>query len=123
MDRTLVTDVGLEKLSGLSKLETLSLSRTGVTNDGLYVLGDFERTSFARNLRTLNLSQCRLISDKGVKCLSGKGYAVSQLQVTFLNIVYYAGMINLTNLNLDHTNVSKSCVKYLQGKVFKIGKE
>lgn len=94
MDRTLVTDVGLEKLSGLSKLETLSLSRTGVTNDGLHVLGDFERTSFARNLRTLNLSQCHLISDKGVKCLSG--------------------MINLTNLNLDHTNVSKSCVKYLQ---------
>lgn len=70
-------------------METLSLSRTGVTNEGLYILGDFERTSFARNLRTLNLSQCRLVSDKGVKCLSGKTYPVSQLQVSFLNVVQY----------------------------------
>ncbi|CAO3657558.1 unnamed protein product [Mucor hiemalis] len=94
LDRTLVTDIGLAKLSDLSKLETLSLSRTGVSNEGLIVLGDFEQTSFARNLRTLNLSQCRLVSDKGVK--------------------YLSGMANLTNLNLDHTNVSKSCVKYLK---------
>lgn len=25
------------------------------------------------------------------------------------------GMANLTNLNLDHTGVSKSCLKYLKG--------
>lgn len=26
-------------------------------------------------------------------------------------------MANLTNLNLDHTGVSKSCIKYLKGKL------
>lgn len=57
---------------GLSKLETLSLSRTEISNDGLCMLGDFEQTSYARNLRTLNLAQCTLITDKGVRGLSGK---------------------------------------------------
>ncbi|KAG2211805.1 hypothetical protein INT47_004491, partial [Mucor saturninus] len=95
LDRTLLTDVGLKKLQGLSKLETLSLSRTKITNDGLCMLGDFEQTSFARNLRTLNLAQCTLVTDKGVRGLA-------------------AGMLNLTNLNLDHTGVGKSCLKYLK---------
>lgn len=110
-----MTDAGIEKLTGnkiaaclcreiilihviqtgLSKLETLSLCRTKVSNIGLCLMGDFEQTSFARTLRTLNLSQCNLVSDKGVRGL--------------------AGMINLCNLNLDHTSVSKSCVKYLKG--------
>ncbi|KAI7867073.1 uncharacterized protein EV154DRAFT_571777 [Mucor mucedo] len=94
LDRTLLTDVGLRKLQGLSKLETLSLSRTKITNDGLCMLGDFEQTSFARNLRTLNLAQCTLVTDKGVRGI--------------------AGMLNLTNLNLDHTGVGKSCLKYLK---------
>ncbi|KAI9255402.1 hypothetical protein EDC94DRAFT_226919 [Helicostylum pulchrum] len=94
LDRTLLTDVAIEKLKGLSKLETLSLCRTEVSNVGLCYLGDFEQTSFARNLRTLNLAQCIHVTDKGVHGL--------------------AGMQNLTNLNLDHTGVSKSCLKYLK---------
>ncbi|KAI8096087.1 hypothetical protein BDF21DRAFT_489497 [Thamnidium elegans] len=94
LDRTLLTDVAIEKLKGLSKLETLSLCRTEVSNVGLCFLGDFEQISFARNLRTLNLAQCIHVTDKGVRGLDG--------------------MQNLTNLNLDHTGVSKSCLKYLK---------
>lgn len=92
LDRTSLTDIGLGKLQGkkaietnivksgplkclqigLSKLETLSLSHTKITNDGLCMLGDFERTSFTRNLRTLNLAQCTLVTDRGVRGLAGK---------------------------------------------------
>ncbi|KAL9541508.1 hypothetical protein MBANPS3_009089 [Mucor bainieri] len=94
LDRTLITDQGLSQLIGLSKLDTLSLCHTRVSNVFLKLLGDFERTSFTRNLRTLNLAQCPLITNKGVRHL--------------------AGTLNLTNLNLDHTSVSKGCLKYLK---------
>lgn len=57
---------------GLSKLETLSLCRTEVSDEGLCCLGDFEQTSFARNLRTLNLAQCIHVTDRGVRGLAGK---------------------------------------------------
>jgi Leucine-rich repeat (LRR) protein len=100
LDRTLLTDDGLEKLKPLAKLETLSLCRTKVSNNMVRLLGDFEQTSFARNLRTLNLAQCNLVSDKGVRGL--------------------AGMINLTHLNLDHTSVSKSCIRHLKGIIYMV---
>jgi hypothetical protein len=93
LDFTAVTDAGLQQLignnnnnnnngciahrsyhpiPGLSKLETLSLSRTRTTNETLCLFGDFEVTGFTKSLRTLNLSQCTHVSDKGVKGLSGK---------------------------------------------------
>ncbi|KAG0193298.1 hypothetical protein DFQ28_005741 [Apophysomyces sp. BC1034] len=81
-------------LVGLSKLNTLSLSCTQVGDAGLCLIGDSEQTKFTRNLRTLNLSQCRQVSDKGIRGLTG--------------------MLNLTNLNLDHTAVSKQCLRHLQ---------
>ncbi|KAI8647372.1 hypothetical protein BD408DRAFT_439203 [Parasitella parasitica] len=94
LDRTLITDSGLSQLLGLSNLDTLSLCRTETSNLFLKLLGDFEQTSFTRNLRTLNLAKCVSVTNKGVRCLSGA--------------------INLTNLNLDHTSVNKGCLKYLQ---------
>ncbi|CEP16141.1 hypothetical protein [Parasitella parasitica] len=94
LDRTLITDSGLSRLLGLSKLETLSLCHTEVSNVFLKLLGDFEQTSFTRNLRTLNLAKCVSVTNKGVRHLSGA--------------------LNLTNLNLDHTGVNKGCLKYLQ---------
>lgn len=30
-------------------------------------------------------------------------------------LICLIGMFNLTNLNLDHTSVSKTCLKYLKG--------
>ncbi|KAL0140888.1 hypothetical protein V8B55DRAFT_1511305 [Mucor lusitanicus] len=95
LDRTLITDQGLSQLIGLSKLDTLSLCHTKVSNVFLRLLGDFEQTSFTRNLRTLNLAKCPLVTNKGIRYLS-------------------AGTLNLTNLNLDHTSVSRGCLKYLK---------
>ena len=57
---------------GLTKLGTLSLSRTQVTNSLLILLGDFEKTGFTRSLSTLNLAQCQHISDIGIRGLKGK---------------------------------------------------
>ncbi|GAN01220.1 conserved hypothetical protein [Mucor ambiguus] len=94
LDRTSITDKGLSQLIGLSKLDTLSLCHTKVSNVFLKLLGNFERTSFTRNLRTLNLAKCPLVTNKGVRHLSGT--------------------LNLTNLNLDHTSVSRGCLKYLK---------
>ncbi|KAK4510806.1 uncharacterized protein ATC70_005240 [Mucor velutinosus] len=94
LDRTLITDQGLSQLIGLSKLDTLSLCHTKVSNAFLKLLGNFEKTSFTRNLRTLNLAKCLLVTNKGVRHLSGT--------------------LNLTNLNLDHTGVSRGCLKYLK---------
>ncbi|EPB88666.1 hypothetical protein HMPREF1544_04538 [Mucor circinelloides 1006PhL] len=94
LDRTLITDQGLSHLIGLSKLDTLSLCHTKTSNVFLKLLGDFEQTSFTRNLRTLNLAACPLVTNKGVRRLSGA--------------------LNLTNLNLDHTSVSRGCLKYLK---------
>ncbi|KAI7847905.1 hypothetical protein BDC45DRAFT_524829 [Circinella umbellata] len=94
LDRTNISDEGLSQLKGLCKLNTLSLSRTQVTNSLLILLGDFEKTGFTRSLRTLNLAQCQHISDMGIQGLKG--------------------MINLKNLNLDHTNVSRQCLRHLK---------
>ncbi|KAI9487380.1 MAG: hypothetical protein EXX96DRAFT_628159 [Benjaminiella poitrasii] len=94
LDRTSVTNMGILKLKELTKLHTLSLCHTTITNALLKLLGNFEQTSFTRCLRILNLAQCGSITDKGVRGLTG--------------------MVNLTYLNLDHTNVSKSCLKYLK---------
>ncbi|KAI8145392.1 hypothetical protein BJV82DRAFT_666651 [Fennellomyces sp. T-0311] len=100
LDRTAVSDAGISQLIGmcnvsmLTKLDTLSLSRTQVSNAGLMLLGDFEQTGFTRCLRTLNLAQCSLVSDAGVRGLKG--------------------MVNLTNINLDHTHVSRQCLRHLQ---------
>ncbi|KAF7731998.1 hypothetical protein EC973_007103 [Apophysomyces ossiformis] len=94
LDRTSVSDVGLSKITGLSKLTTLSLSATRVSDAGLCLIGDSEQTKFTRNLRTLNLSHCRQVSDKGVQGL--------------------AGILNLANLNLDHTGVSRQCLRHLE---------
>ncbi|KAI9493539.1 hypothetical protein BDB00DRAFT_822371 [Zychaea mexicana] len=94
LDRTLVSDEGVSQLIGLTKLDTLSLSRTQVSNTLLILLGDFEKTGFTRCLRTLNLAQCQNVSDRGVRGLGG--------------------MVNLKNINLDHTHVSKQCLRHLQ---------
>ncbi|KAG2218240.1 hypothetical protein INT45_002759 [Circinella minor] len=94
LDRTNISDEGLSQLKGLCKLNTLSLSRTQVTNSLLILLGDFEKTGFTRSLSTLNLAQCQHISDKGIQGLKG--------------------MINLKNINLDHTNVSRQCLRHLK---------
>ncbi|CAO3610043.1 unnamed protein product [Cunninghamella echinulata] len=94
LDSTDITDHGLLQLSGLSKLSTLSLSRTGITNEGLIMMGNVEHTSFAPRLLTLNLGHCKGISNQGVKAVSN--------------------MINITNLNLDHTKVNFQCLHYLK---------
>ncbi|KAI8359829.1 hypothetical protein BD560DRAFT_405380 [Blakeslea trispora] len=72
LDRTEVTDEGIEYLIGLSKLDTLSLSHTAVSNKTSTLIGNSAQTAFTRGLRTLNLSHCTNITDKGVRSLSGK---------------------------------------------------
>ncbi|KAL0091267.1 hypothetical protein F4703DRAFT_1940479 [Phycomyces blakesleeanus] len=98
LDRTSASDLGIEALSELSRLRTLSLSRTNVTDEALKNMGDFERTHYARTIRTLNLSKCQEVTDEGVQGLTG--------------------MIHLTHLNLDHTGVSKQCLVHLQDLKF-----
>lgn len=63
--------------AGLAKLDTLSLSRTQVGNVGLISVGDGEHTAYTRHLRTLNLAQCALVSDRGVRGLAGKREVVT----------------------------------------------
>ncbi|KAI8338149.1 hypothetical protein BC941DRAFT_33511 [Chlamydoabsidia padenii] len=98
LDQTSVSDRGLLSLNGLIKLNTLSLGRTQISNIALVVMGNNEETGYASQLRTLNLQKCHGVSDKGVKAL--------------------AGMTNLTNLNLDHTEVSLQCSGYLKDLEF-----
>ncbi|KAI8364978.1 hypothetical protein EDC96DRAFT_575380 [Choanephora cucurbitarum] len=91
LDRTELTDEGVEHLVGLSKLNTLSLSHTAVTSNTLILISNYAKTGFTRCLKTLNLSQCPGITDKGVCSLNA--------------------MINLTYLNLDHTGVNLDHLK------------
>ncbi|SAL94873.1 hypothetical protein [Absidia glauca] len=94
LDQTNVSDRGLLALKGLTKLTTLCLGRTRVSNAGLITMGNVEETRYASQLRTLNLQNCQGVSDEGVKALTT--------------------MSNLTNLNLDHTEVSLQCGNYLK---------
>ncbi|OBZ84307.1 F-box/LRR-repeat protein 16 [Choanephora cucurbitarum] len=91
LDRTELTDEGVEHLVGLSKLNTLSLSHTAVTSNTLILISNYAKTGFTRCLKTLNLSQCPGITDRGVRSLNA--------------------MINLTYLNLDHTSVNLDHLK------------
>lgn len=59
-------------LEGLTKLTTLCLGRTQVSNAGLITMGKVEETRYALQLRTLNLQKCQGVSDEGVKALASK---------------------------------------------------
>ncbi|CAO3615427.1 unnamed protein product [Cunninghamella blakesleeana] len=94
LDNTIITDQGLLHLTGLRNLSTLSLCGTSVTNEGLMAIGDVEHTNVAATIQYLNLRYCKGISNQGVKAI--------------------ANMINMTHLNLDHTNVTLQCLQYLK---------
>ena len=70
--RFVVFMILLTQFLGLSKLNTLSLSHTAVTNKTLALIGNSAQTGFTRDLKTLNLSHCTAITDRGVRSLNGK---------------------------------------------------
>ena len=69
-----LSDAGLRQLSGLVRLQSLSLDETRVTDDGLAVLDSFP------NLKELNLGKCPQISDRGLAHVAAR----TSLQKLFL---------------------------------------
>ena len=92
LDRTRLTDVGLKAIFTIPYLKILSISQTRVTNTVLLQLQD---ATWIKSMESLNLSRCENTSDEGIPGLTV--------------------LINLQHLNLDHTKVTRQCIKILKG--------
>ena len=111
LHNTQVTDAGLRELRGLTRLESLQLSNTQVTDAGLKHLRG--RTS----LWKLNLAGTQ-VTDAGLEHLRGLTSLwklnLAGTQVTDAGLEHLKGMTNLWNLNLTGTQVTGEGVKNLQ---------
>jgi len=110
-DDNLLTDAGLEHLSGLPNLEVLSLVQTQTSDAGLVHLKEL------RNLRSLFLYNNK-ITDAGLVHLNGltnlQQLSLGQTRVTDAGWVHLQGLTNLTWLNLESTKVSDEGMKKYQ---------
>ncbi|RUP47216.1 hypothetical protein BC936DRAFT_145992 [Jimgerdemannia flammicorona] len=102
LEGTKITDVGMEGFKDLNELRELYLDRTSVSDVGIqHILG-------LAHLQTLSTSRTG-ITNASLIHISEASFARG------LRILNMAGcLINLVNLNLDFTNVSRSCLRHLE---------
>lgn len=107
----LVTDAGLEHLSGLTNLETLSLEYTQVTD------ADLQYLSGLTNLMELYLNHTQ-VSDVGLQHLSGLNnlheLSLHNTQITDDGLQHLQSLANLERLYLSSTLVTDAGVNQLQ---------
>ncbi len=110
LQRTKVTDAGLEHLEGLDQLQSLNLHNTKVTDAGL------EQLKGLTNLQSLNLGQTSA-TDAGLAHLKGltrlQSLNLEQTQVTDTGLAQLKGLTQLQSLNLTQTKVTEAGVKKL----------
>jgi hypothetical protein len=137
LDFLWISEVGLEQLAGLDKLEELYLAKTLVGDDALAMMSQFPRLKKLRisqcqfeneglahlakvtTLENLDLSENNSINDSGMPHLSGlKNLKQLNLWRTFVGdsgIENLAGLTAMEGLNLDNSQISDGCLKHLSG--------
>jgi Leucine-rich repeat (LRR) protein len=106
-----VTDVGFRELSALTDLRELNLSRTKITDEGV------KHVCMLKQLRTLRLSDTG-VTDAGLKKLAelkqlqtlDLSYSGWYREITDVGLAHIAGAIQLKQLNLHNTNVTRAGV-------------
>jgi hypothetical protein len=106
------TDVGLEHLKELPKLQVLSLNGSRVTDGGLEHLEDMTQ------LKLLDL-EATTITGTGLKHLKGLSQLewlnISNTLVTDSNLAYLKKMVRLRTLALANTQISDTGIESLKG--------
>lgn len=113
LESTEVTVAGLEKITALQDIQTLSLTNAKNIYDAeLEPIGKF------KELTSLELRNCAL-NGKGLVHLAGlKKLKLLDLSETFVKdqrLEYLAGLTNLEDLNLWHTQVTDAGLVHLEG--------
>jgi Protein kinase domain/Leucine Rich repeat len=112
LDRTLVTDTGLEFLARRTQLTSLVLTRTHVTDAGMKSVAEF------KNLRWLNL-QGTPIGDAGMQALVGlielRALTLTSTRVTDVGMADVGRLKNLAILIVNDTAISDEGLKSLSG--------
>jgi hypothetical protein len=137
LDFLWISEVGLEQLAGLDKLEELYLAKTLVGDDALATMSQFPRLKKLRisqcqfeneglahlakvtTLEDLDLSENNSINDAGMPHLSGlKKLKRLNLWRTYVGdpgVENLAGLTAMEWLNLDNSQISDDCLKHLSG--------
>lgn len=107
ISRSHITDKGTEYLKRLRDLNTCNLSFTRINDDSLEIIGELP------NLRKINVSMCRLITNTGIGFLVQKNPHLTHLSMEFTNVGQMA-VIYMTNylknpmyINLDYTHYAE----------------
>jgi hypothetical protein len=108
-----ITDCGAAKLAGLTRLQYLSLQRTGMTGAGLRHLRGLMR------LQELDLFNSDKIDDSGLAHLRGlhqlTSLDLSGTCVTDAGLVHLRGLNSLTSLDLSSTAITDAGLEHLRG--------
>ncbi|MGZ0172538.1 MAG: leucine-rich repeat domain-containing protein [Planctomycetales bacterium] len=137
LDFLWVSEVGLEQLAGLDRLEELYLAKTLVGDDALATMSQFPRLKKLRisqcqfeneglahlakvtTLEDLDLSENNQINDLGMPHLSKlKKLKRLNLWRTYVGdpgVENLAGLTAMEWLNLDNSQISDSCLVHLSG--------
>jgi Leucine-rich repeat (LRR) protein len=137
LDFLWISEVGLEQLAGLDKLEELYLAKTLVGDDALAMMSQFPRLKKLRlsqcqfeneglahltkvtTLEDLDLSENNSINDSGMPHLAGlKKLKRLNLWRTFVGdpgVEKLAGLTAMEWLNLDNSQISDDSLKHLSG--------
>lgn len=137
LDFLWISEVGLEQLAGLDKLEELYLAKTLVGDDALAMMSQFPRLKKLRisqcqfenaglahlaevtTLEDLDLSENNSINDSGMPHLSGlkklKRLNLWRTYVGDTGVENLAGLTAMEWLNLDNSQISDGCLKHLGG--------
>lgn len=135
LDFLWISEIGLEQLAGLDKLEELYLAKTLVGDDALATMSQFPRLKKLRisqcqfengglahlakvtTLEHLDLSENNSVNDTGMPHLSGltklKSLNLWRTYVGDSGVESLAGLTSMEWLNLDNSQISDACLKHL----------
>ena len=107
ISRSHITNEGLRYLKRLNDLKTCNLSFTRINDESFEIIGELP------NLRKINLSMCRLITNIGIGTLVQKNPHLTHLSMEFTNVGQMA-VIYMTNnlknpiyINLNYTHYAE----------------
>ena len=110
ISETAISDEVLRHLSGLTKLDTLSLQNTQVSDEELKHLRGLT------NLQFLYLDNTQ-IGDEGLKSLTGltnlENVSLNNTQIGGKGLKHLSGLQSLTELSLNYTQVTDEGLKHL----------
>lgn len=137
LDFLWISEVGLEQLVGLDRLEELYLAKTLVGDDALATMSQFPRLKKLRisqcqfenaglahlskvtTLEDLDLSENNQINDAGMPHLSElkklKRLNLWRTYVGDAGVEHLSGLTDMEWLNLDNSQISDACLKHLSG--------